>query len=131
MAQIGRNSPCPCGSGKKYKRCCGSSTQTQSGPTGTDTVTGHAAAARDEQLDTLEREAQSGDPAATARLGLRYLTARDGTADPKRGVALIEQAALAGYAQASWLAATISCSPFFGFAINGIFVVDFAWRMAR
>ena len=20
---IGRNSPCPCGSGKKYKRCCG------------------------------------------------------------------------------------------------------------
>lgn len=22
MAKIGRNSPCPCGSGKKYKRCC-------------------------------------------------------------------------------------------------------------
>jgi len=22
-AKIGRNSPCPCGSGKKYKRCCG------------------------------------------------------------------------------------------------------------
>lgn len=22
MASIGRNSPCPCGSGKKYKRCC-------------------------------------------------------------------------------------------------------------
>jgi len=21
-AKIGRNSPCPCGSGKKYKRCC-------------------------------------------------------------------------------------------------------------
>ncbi|EYU16126.1 YchJ family protein [Photorhabdus aegyptia] len=21
--QIGRNSPCPCGSGKKYKKCCG------------------------------------------------------------------------------------------------------------
>src|SRR6185437_6087594 len=21
--QIGRNEPCPCGSGKKYKRCCG------------------------------------------------------------------------------------------------------------
>ena len=21
---ISRNSPCPCGSGKKYKRCCGS-----------------------------------------------------------------------------------------------------------
>jgi tetratricopeptide (TPR) repeat protein len=23
MAKIGRNDPCPCGSGKKYKRCCG------------------------------------------------------------------------------------------------------------
>ena len=23
MAKIGRNQPCPCGSGRKYKRCCG------------------------------------------------------------------------------------------------------------
>src|ERR1700690_1613730 len=23
MAQIGRNAPCPCGSGKKFKHCCG------------------------------------------------------------------------------------------------------------
>ena len=22
--QVGRNDPCPCGSGKKYKKCCGS-----------------------------------------------------------------------------------------------------------
>ncbi|WP_320041797.1 SEC-C metal-binding domain-containing protein [uncultured Desulfobacter sp.] len=22
MAKIGRNTPCPCGSGKKYKKCC-------------------------------------------------------------------------------------------------------------
>lgn len=26
--KIGRNSPCPCGSGKKYKRCCGKSNPT-------------------------------------------------------------------------------------------------------
>jgi SEC-C motif len=25
MAKIGRNEPCPCGSGKKYKKCCGTS----------------------------------------------------------------------------------------------------------
>ncbi len=25
-SKIGRNEPCPCGSGKKYKRCCGSAT---------------------------------------------------------------------------------------------------------
>jgi yecA family protein len=24
VPQVGRNTPCPCGSGKKYKRCCGS-----------------------------------------------------------------------------------------------------------
>lgn len=24
--KIGRNKPCPCGSGKKYKKCCGSNT---------------------------------------------------------------------------------------------------------
>jgi DNA-binding SARP family transcriptional activator len=23
MAKIGRNDPCPCGSGRKYKKCCG------------------------------------------------------------------------------------------------------------
>ncbi|MBV6682350.1 SEC-C domain-containing protein [Bacillus sp. JRC01] len=22
-AKVGRNNPCPCGSGKKYKKCCG------------------------------------------------------------------------------------------------------------
>lgn len=22
MSKIGRNEPCPCGSGKKYKKCC-------------------------------------------------------------------------------------------------------------
>ena len=24
--KVGRNDPCPCGSGKKYKKCCGSAT---------------------------------------------------------------------------------------------------------
>ena len=23
MTTVGRNAPCPCGSGKKYKHCCG------------------------------------------------------------------------------------------------------------
>lgn len=37
MAKIGRNQPCPCGSGKKYKNCCLAADETS------------AAAARDEQ----------------------------------------------------------------------------------
>ncbi|MHC4639425.1 MAG: SEC-C metal-binding domain-containing protein [Planctomycetota bacterium] len=24
--KVGRNDPCPCGSGKKYKKCCGQNT---------------------------------------------------------------------------------------------------------
>ncbi|TFG37792.1 MAG: hypothetical protein E4H46_01035, partial [Desulfobacterales bacterium] len=23
VQKVGRNAPCPCGSGKKYKKCCG------------------------------------------------------------------------------------------------------------
>ncbi|WP_257791156.1 SEC-C metal-binding domain-containing protein [Salicibibacter kimchii] len=23
VEKVGRNEPCPCGSGKKYKKCCG------------------------------------------------------------------------------------------------------------
>jgi uncharacterized protein len=26
VSKAGRNNPCPCGSGKKYKRCCGGAT---------------------------------------------------------------------------------------------------------
>ncbi|MDA8390027.1 MAG: SEC-C metal-binding domain-containing protein [Gammaproteobacteria bacterium] len=29
MTKIGRNDPCPCGSGKKYKHCCREQAQTR------------------------------------------------------------------------------------------------------
>jgi SEC-C motif len=29
MAEVGRNEPCPCGSGKKYKKCCGGANVSQ------------------------------------------------------------------------------------------------------
>lgn len=29
IAKIGRNEPCPCGSGKKYKKCCGSASNSE------------------------------------------------------------------------------------------------------
>ena len=29
--KIGRNDPCPCGSGKKFKQCCGRDTQASDG----------------------------------------------------------------------------------------------------
>lgn len=33
MAKVGRNDLCPCGSGKKYKRCCEPASATMSGRT--------------------------------------------------------------------------------------------------
>lgn len=32
VSKIGRNDPCPCGSGKKYKRCCGSLSRVEAAP---------------------------------------------------------------------------------------------------
>ena len=32
MAKIGRNAPCPCGSGKKYKKCCMKNDQAAANP---------------------------------------------------------------------------------------------------
>ena len=52
------------------------------------------------------------EPHELVRLGLRYLTAGDGTAEPARGIALIEQAAQAGDALGAYLAATIASSSF-------------------
>ena len=122
MARIGRNSPCPCGSGKKYKRCCGALDQGHSGPAG-DPAGG-------EQIDTLERASRSGDSRAAVRLGLRYLMARDAPDNPARGMALMEQAAMAGDAQGAYLAATIA-SCFFWRVRNWDEAFDFLMRAAR
>ncbi len=130
MAKIGRNSPCPCGSGKKFKRCCGSLTQTQSELTGGDAAARFAASARGEQVDALERAAQSGDSRAAVRLGLRYLMARDAPSNPARGMALIEKAALAGDAQGASLAATLASSSFWR-ERNWDVALDFLMRAAQ
>jgi SEC-C motif len=36
MSRVGRNEPCPCGSGKKFKKCCELSAGTVSGYTSSD-----------------------------------------------------------------------------------------------
>ena len=94
----GRNSPCPCGSGEKFKRCCGALDAGQPGP------------APGESLEALESAVQSGDMRAAVRLGLRYLTASGAPPEPAHGVALIEKAAQEGDAEGAVLAATIASS---------------------
>jgi hypothetical protein len=51
MAKIGRNQPCPCGSGKKYKNCCLATDETS------------AAAAREEQRHNAPPPRTRGGPA--------------------------------------------------------------------
>ena len=106
MASTGRNSPCPCGSGKKFKRCCGAVTQMPAGG-----------------------ESPPADPQADTRLGLRFLLGRDAPADPPRGIALIEQAALAGDPQGAYVAASIAGSSFWR-ARNWDKALDFLARAA-
>lgn len=90
MADIGRNDSCPCGSGKKYKRCHGALTVTRARPP--------------------RQETDSTDPVG---LGLRYLMGQLTDRPHSYGVKLIEQAAEAGDARALYLAATISSCSFF------------------
>lgn len=112
MTKISDNRPCPCGSGKEHKQCCGSLSPDQVGPDSGDTSAGPTAAGRGEQLGALENAVRQGDSGAAVRLGVRYLMARQAPSNPARGVALIEQAALAGDAQGAFLAATLASSSF-------------------
>ena len=87
---IGRNDPCPCGSGQKYKRCCGllsADTDRQASP---------------------EPAAGQEEPSAAVQPGLRLLTANDDSFDPVRGIALIEKAAQQGDPEAAFMAATLA-----------------------
>lgn len=65
-----------------------------------------------ESIDALEQATLSGDWGAAATLGLCYLTGRQVTPDPMRGIALIDQAARNGNAQGAYLAATIASTSF-------------------
>ncbi|MCA9706603.1 MAG: SEC-C domain-containing protein [Myxococcales bacterium] len=52
MAKIGRNAPCPCGSGQKYKRCCGREALV---------LRGYSAAERESALLKLQRFTEDPD----------------------------------------------------------------------
>lgn len=110
MAKIGRNEPCPCGSGRKYKQCCGS--PEGAARQGNPAASAPAAPPPARQAGTPGPAPRPGEAQEAARLGLRYLTADGVQPDPARGVALIEKAAKAGDAQGAYLAATIA-SAFF------------------
>ena len=97
--RTGRNQTCPCGSGRRYKHCCG-------------VLSGAGAGAAPswgmpETAGQLQRESAAGDAAATAQLGLAYLTARGVPGEPARGIELVDAAAAAGDPQGAALSATV------------------------
>jgi hypothetical protein len=51
MAKIGRNDPCPCGSGKKHKRCCLAARAANPAPAGTATTVGMSHPVEDDLCD--------------------------------------------------------------------------------
>jgi hypothetical protein len=55
--KIGRNAPCPCGSGKKYKKCCG-----------TDSASGTMAAESEPRVDRMFGSNADGDDVCMASL---------------------------------------------------------------
>ncbi len=86
----GRNDPCPCGSGEKYKRCCG------------------LLSADTSQSSLSENATGPREYSAAVRQGLRYLATNSVSLDTAGGVAIIEQAAQAGDTEAAFLAATLA-----------------------
>ena len=55
MSKIGRNDPCPCGSGKKYKKCCLQKDLAASAPK-VMTASGEEASFRQARYDLLDRD---------------------------------------------------------------------------
>jgi Tfp pilus assembly protein PilF len=86
MSRIPLNAPCPCGSGKKYKRCCGADRRS----------TTELAAKPHEDWRGLVNAAvalqQNGDPAAAARLYDQVLRVQPGLASVQglRGMAALQ-----------------------------------------
>jgi hypothetical protein len=60
MPNIGRNQPCPCGSGKKYKRCHGAYTAHESRPNSPDSQTAFAQRIKESEARRVRREKQHG-----------------------------------------------------------------------
>lgn len=71
MQKVGRNDPCPCGSNKKYKQCCGSLGETQPGmvrtvytlpPNSFQDALEHHKAGRLPQAEAIYRQILQGEP---------------------------------------------------------------------
>ena len=99
---IGRNGPCPCGSGRKYKHCCGApARQDHPAPSSANALAPQLASASGllqagqlAQAERLYRQVLTGDPAnaqATHYLGMCLVQAgrpEEGIAALRRSVAL-------------------------------------------
>ena len=55
MAKIGRNDPCPCGSGKKYKKCCMAKDEARAATLRVTTASGEEATFRQARYDLLNQ----------------------------------------------------------------------------
>jgi len=73
LSKVGRNDPCPCGSGKKYKKCCMAKDQAQREDTSPDT----SPAASDEQTSQLQPGPRAAEVENIYRRAINYLDEND------------------------------------------------------
>lgn len=82
MAKIGRNTPCPCGSGKKYKKCClllqSAGTQSKSYPAGFTPVYTELDLLSNSVTDLINEDKLDEAEAVSKRLLLEYPDQIDG-----------------------------------------------------
>ncbi len=101
MSGPGRNDPCPCGGGKKYKKCCGGA-GASAPPAAPMPV--------DPAIKALEDDVRAGDLDAARTLGLNYILARNVPQNLKRGVELVERAARGGDGEAAFVTAALAAA---------------------
>lgn len=111
-SQVGRNQPCPCGSGQRFKHCCG------------------ALAARSSASAEAAVVSTDASAADKTRMGLAYLTADGVAGEPDRGIRLVDEAAAAGDGLAAAIAATVRATGLWG-RLDWPTALDYLERAAR
>lgn len=114
MKKTGRNDPCPCGSGKRYKQCCGSLKDVQAAKTGAVQTSAPealpAALERDRAgglsqaeaiYSSLRDRARAGDVDALTELGKKLLIGDGVRQAMPEAVAMITEAAARGGGEAT------------------------------
>jgi len=75
LGKVGRNDPCPCGSGKKYKKCCMKKDAERAAASSAEADTSHESP--DERAERRHSPARAAEVENAFRRGINHLDRRD------------------------------------------------------